>query len=607
MKKRTLKKELTTLMLLASACTLLSVCAAVLYVFFSFFVENTQEDIQYVLDQTSQQFQSHMQFIEDGAVSIRHNTTLDAFFEGAGYDAAEMASQLSYSMEVFSDRNMIHRQIPFVTSVYLFNDADGCIYEHYYASTLSAETKQENRYRSLQQQFKESRMQYACTLEEGHMDLFFRIYDDDMWEKGVGVAVISVEAVQAVLSETTVYSGSAWSVISGDDHVIASYGRPSVIEQLAGLEKVWSGSRSLSDCRVIGCAAVSGFGIRTVIAVGQENIFSVLKPTMLIFSVGLCVVLVITLFVAFGVSYRFTKPVTRMIESIRAFGKQDFDSRMGDSSIQEFHDIGMVFNEMADRIRYLIKQVYEKQLLAAQAQMKYLQAQINPHFQFNILAMLSLKAKMAGNEEVYEGLQAFSKLIQGKIFREKEIKIRVSEELEIVRFYLYLQKSRYQEKLSYEIIVEEEEIAQDLIPRLLIEPLVENAVSHGLEPKRGKGTVRVHLYERQETPEEVFGRQDSRSAEAEPEMCTMLHICVEDDGVGFDTEKLTENGFDTGRWDEKTGHTHTGLENTKRMLRILYGGQQRFYIHGGEGKGTKIEIILLAERGGDIVEDHGCG
>lgn len=96
MKKRTLKKELTTLMLLASACILLSVCATVLYVFLSFFVENTQEDIQYVLDQTSQQFQVHMQFIEDGAVSIRHNTTLDAFFGDAGYDAAEMESQFSY-------------------------------------------------------------------------------------------------------------------------------------------------------------------------------------------------------------------------------------------------------------------------------------------------------------------------------------------------------------------------------------------------------------------------------------------------------------------------------------------------------------------------------
>lgn len=99
--------------------------------------------------------------------------------------------------------------------------------------------------------------------------------------------------------------------------------------------------------------------------------------------------------------------------------------------------------------------------------------------------------------------------MQGKIFREKEIKIKVKEELEIVQFYLYLQKSRYQDKLSYEVKLEDEKIGEDLIPRLLIEPLVENAVSHGLEPKRGKGNLQVLLYERE-----------------------MLYIWVKDDGVG---------------------------------------------------------------------------
>ncbi len=69
---------------------------------------------------------------------------------------------------------------------------------------------------------------------------------------------------------------------------------------------------------------------------------------------------------------------------------------MGDFSVQEFHDISVTFNEMAERIKYLITQVYEKQLLATRSQVKYLQSQINPHFQFNILAMLSLKAKLAG-------------------------------------------------------------------------------------------------------------------------------------------------------------------------------------------------------------------
>ena len=133
--------------------------------------------------------------------------------------------------------------------------------------------------------------------------------------------------------------------------------------------------------------------------------------------------------------------------------------------------------------------------------------------------------------------------MQGKIFREKEIKIKVKEELEIVQFYLYLQKSRYQDKLSYEVKLEDEKIGEDLIPRLLIEPLVENAVSHGLEPKREKGNLQVHLYERE-----------------------MLYIWVKmmEVGVLSESEEKQENK-------EKTPHTHVGWENTKKMLRILYG------------------------------------
>jgi len=591
-KKRTLKKELTILMMLVSACTLISACAAVLYVFFSFFIRNTREDIEYVLNSTSQQFQSHMQFIEDGAVSIRHNMMLDAFFEagesGTGYDRTVAEPQLSYSMELFSDRNMIDRKMPFVTSVYLFNNAGDCIYEHYYASTLAVETKEEARYLNKQRQFRQSQDRFACVSDDKSINLLFRIYDDDMREKGICIAEISRKAINALLGEVSSYSGCTWMVLFGDERVIAFQGRWGEIEQLIGFENVWSGERALEEHNVIGCADICGFDIRTVISVGEENIFSVLKSIVLIFALGLIVVLALTVFVAFGASYRFTRPVTRMIENIQAFGKPDFDIRMEDSSIQEFHDIGTVFNEMADRIKYLIMQVYEKQLLATQSQVKYLQAQINPHFQFNILAMLSLKAKMAGNEEVYEGLKAFSKLMQGKIFREKEIKIKVCEELEIVRFYLYLQKSRYQDKVCYEIEVQDDYINQDLIPRLLIEPLVENAVSHGLEPKRENGMIKVLLYEEP----------------GKDEKSMMLHICVEDDGVGFDVEEMAEQGVEKGLRGGKTEHTHTGLENTKRMLTILYGNRHEFRISGGIGRGTKVEIVIPAERSGYDVESH---
>ncbi len=594
MKKRTLNRELTILMMIVSACTVLSACVAVLYVFFSFFIQNTYEDIEYVLKKTSQDFQACMQFIEDGAVSIRHDHMLDDFFSckeavengERAFGAKSLNAQLSYSMDLYSDRNMIEKRIPFVTSVYLFNNEDQCIYEHYYAQTLEDEIREKNKYDRFQKKFQNEDIPYECITDEKSIYLLFRIYDDVMEEKGICVLTIHREAVRQLLNATAIYTDCVWMVVFGDSRVIAFRGEWTEIEELVTKKKVLSEMISLSDKDMICCADVNSFHIRTVIAVGKENIFSGLRSTMIMFGIGLGIVVLLTICVAFLASKRFTKQVSRMIESIRAFGGQNFSVRMGEFSIREFHDIGLVFNEMADKIEHLISQVYEKQLLAANAQTKYLQSQINPHFQFNILAMLSLKAKMVGNEEVYEGLRAFSKLTQGKIFREKEIKIKVSEELEIVRFYLYLQKSRYPEKLSYEIEVENEQINQNLIPRLLIEPLVENAVSHGLEPKRESGKVTVRLFEKKDSGQCKF------------------HICVEDDGIGFDTEQMTGLSEENDFIAKEIEHTHTGLENTKRMLRILYGDRQEFHIKSIKGQGTKIEIILPVERGEQYVEDY---
>ena len=573
-KNYTLKRELTFLMILTSVCTLLSVCAAVFYVFFSFFFQKTQEDIEYVLRYTSQQYEAHMQFIEDSVIAIRHNTVLDDFFQKEEYDLEEIEPQLSYSMELFSERNMVERQLPFVTGIYLFNNGNECIYEHYYATTLAAGREQKRKYENMQQEFKSTSDQYACLSDKDELNIFFRIYDENMREKGIGIVQISQSAVAKVLETVQLYHNGGWAVLDKNDQLLVSEGAPELVKKLQTSENSWNGTKDLAGTKVIGYGNLCGFGVRTVISVGYGNIFSILKPTLFIVLVGLIVVLGIAFLVSYAISYRFTKPVSRMIQSIQAFGKPDLNVRMEDSSILEFHDMGIVFNEMADRIEYLITQVYEKEIVAARSQVKYLQSQINPHFQFNILAMLSLKAKMAGNEEVYDGLNAFSRLMQGKIFREKEIKIKVKEELEIVQFYLYLQKSRYQDKLSYEVKLEDEKIGEDLIPRLLIEPLVENAVSHGLEPKRGKGNLQVLLYERE-----------------------MLYIWVKDDGVGVcrNQTKAEENK-------EKTPHTHVGWENTKKMLRILYGDYYKFQVWSEPGKGTEIEIAVPIERGGNYVE-----
>ena len=87
----------------------------------------------------------------------------------------------------------------------------------------------------------------------------------------------------------------------------------------------------------------------------------------------------------------------------------------------------------------------------------------------------------------------------------------------------------------------------------------------------------------------------------------MLHICVEDDGVGFEAEKMAESGGEKEPVDGKVDHTHTGLENIKRMLMILYGDRHKFRISGGIGTGTKVEIVIPSERSGYDVESHSSG
>lgn len=583
-RKRTLSREITVLTILTSVCTLLVLGVVMILVFFFIFFGNTKDDMEYILENTNQQFEDHIQFIQDGVITIRHNVWLDDFFWGSAYDAEAAQEQLTYNIELFSDRNIVKQQTPFVRSVYLFNNINECIYEHYYPMTMSSANQKMEYSSELQLVFKRTQRRFHAYHGTQGMYLCFRIYNEEMLNMGICIVEIAQDAIELLMEEIEHYRNGSWAVVAGEDgEIMISSGEASVLEVLKEKATEYVTESNIGGTQMLHVSQNCGLGVRIIVAAGLNNIYTLLKPTMLIFLVVLLAALLVTAFLSFAISYRFTKPIKKIIEGLRAFGQEDFDVRMEDYSIQEFHDIGVVFNEMADRIEYLIKQVYEKQIVATQSQVKFLQAQINPHFQFNILAMLSIKAKIAGNEELYQYLQAFSKLIQGKIFREREIKIPVSAEMELVNFYLLLQNGRYQDKISYEIIYGSESVKEYLIPRLLVEPLVENAVSHGLEPKNGEGKITVEICEKEEK----------------------LHIVVADDGVGFPAENLKREETDAREWYEDVGHTRTGLENTGRLLRILYGENYELHIQGEKGRGTTVRIVLPIERREGYVEGHG--
>ena len=144
------------------------------------------------------------------------------------------------------------------------------------------------------------------------------------------------------------------------------------------------------------------------------------------------------------------------------------------------------------------------------------------------------------------------------------------KEMELIEFYLLLQRERFTGKITYDIFCSEE-VKEARIPRLSVEPLVENAVAHGLEPKPGNGHIQVEAR-----------KEDGK-----------LWIQVKDDGVGFDVKKLKSKWQDAG--DEK--HTHIGLTNTQQMLHTIYGNEASMEIESTPDVGTCVTMRLPLEKG----------
>ena len=224
------------------------------------------------------------------------------------------------------------------------------------------------------------------------------------------------------------------------------------------------------------------------------------------------------------------------------------------------------FCEMVDKNQKQMRQLKEQgemEIKLERTRLSLLQSRVNPHFMFNVLTMIAIKVKKHRDEELYQTVTSFAGLMRGKLFRRNEVEIKLKEEMEIAGFYLYLQSERFKDIITYNIEWESDEIKECYVPRLCIEPIVENAVIHGLEPKGTEGRIRVAIREASE---------DS------------INIVVEDDGVGFNVNEMDD------RKDNK--NPRVGVMNIQRLIRNLYGDKYGVLFQSEIGKGTIVTVCL---------------
>ena len=285
------------------------------------------------------------------------------------------------------------------------------------------------------------------------------------------------------------------------------------------------------------------------------------------------------LLLAYLLSDAITRPITALEKSMKEVEKGNFEhAALEVCAENEVGRLSQSFNIMTEEIQNLMEQSRHEQRIKRKYELKALQAQINPHFLYNTLDSIIWMAEWGKTQEVVQMTSSLARLLRRSISNEREV-VTVAEEVEYTQDYLTIQKMRYKDKLEYEILVEQE-IAQEGIVKLILQPLVENAIYHGIKYKEGKGMIRIRGF-----------RQEDR-----------IVLQVEDDGSGMDEETLTHI-FEKHTKDTKSNGV--GLKNVNERLQLYYGTEYGLKYESKIGEGTTATVILPArEEGGADAENE---
>lgn len=553
-KYRSIRFELLKVLIGTSIITMLIIGTILSIIMFRQSFGQAKADMDFYVESIQNQFGNHLTFLEDAVIYIRNNQEIDAFLQGDSNDIQELEMILEKGVNLFASGNIIGGSYPVVRDIYIFTKDMESISIHYYPISTLEHRETEQRFRLIMNNYKREGFVYYRYGK--NLELYFPLYDDAFLVKGYCVAVLEEKSFYEIFSQLEKYQNYAWGILNQGKFLSGQ----SLIDNrpdITGLESGWIHVKGKTYYLH---RAYYGFSLSAYILIPGDKLYMYIMPSFRLAWILAISSLIGLFFVIFFISKYLSKPLQDIVDKLKRVGDGDFSARLDDYEIEEFRDISISFNEMANRTEHLIKEVYEAQLLAKEARIQYLQAQINPHFMFNILSMISIRLKLQKDTKVYPLVNAFAGLMQGKLFRKNEIEIQLKDEMEITSFYLYLSEERFKENLSYEILWEDESLQECYIPRLCIEPIVENAMIHGLEPKKEKGRIVVSIARKEE----------------------ILYIVVEDNGVGFEPEAVEKHH----------SSPRVGIMNIQRLIYNLYGQEYGIQIDSKINVGTRVEIRL---------------
>ena len=304
---------------------------------------------------------------------------------------------------------------------------------------------------------------------------------------------------------------------------------------------------------------------------------SVMAETMAISGVmilAVVITLIVTLLLLNRILTGVVKPLKKLEKYMVQVNPDNMDQRMEIITDDEIGHLSMKFNQMMDRIRNLKEQVIEEQEDKRKYELQALQAQINPHFLYNTLDSIIWMAE-TNDSNIVAMTEALAKLFRISLNKGNE-EISLERELEHVKNYLIIQSMRYADKFTYEILVEPG-VERCRTIKLILQPIVENCIYHGIKKKRGTGKITIRAYRREQN----------------------LIIEVSDDGCGMPEEicrKILSDEIES----ENISGSGIGVKNVNERIQLRFGKKYGLSYSSEEGVGTTVTYVLPYNEGGSI-------
>ena len=486
------------------------------------------KEVNFFLQQTSENIDGKLEYINSVIYALRDNTAfMDGLKDQKMYLETDEAEQRFRETVNIGKMSNNVGSLPILEAVWLFQGREQSVHTFYYALSDT----------EIQKRDKHAADVLGCFINSGKTDYYYAVdlagsiylvkllYDDDMKARGTLIFQMRNEMLETLLGSIEEYKESIWCIYDRQGEKIANSRKRLSAKELLDLKnrfiyEVYAGK--IQDKSYIIYTKELPMNLMITLAIPKTEVLGLLYQTAKVYI--LLIIVTMTVLAVF--------------------------------------------------VRYLLTQVYQKQYTLKEMELKYVQTQMNPHFMYNIMNSIAIEARLDGNEEIFQKLNSFTELIRAKIFRGNADKVKIGQELEYIRYYLYLQNSRFGNRIQYEIQIESQELLDCMVPKLCLQLIVENAVVHGLEPKIGEGKVRVNIYQ---------------SGENE--------ICLDtiDDGVGFGKEG--EISLPLVFEQEDDAHNHVGLNNVYRFLRLIYGERYGLSITSYKDKGTMVRMRIPYEMG----------